>query len=71
MELKAAPNCCEEASMLSHQFYIPCNAPASYIVAFLDAKGEVREGPYRMCEPCMDHNTRNRRATLMGPHVPR
>lgn len=60
-ELKAKPDCCEEASMLSHSFYIPCNRPAVSIV-------EHRDGRYRMCEMCADHNVRNRGAKLVGPY---
>lgn len=50
-ELKAKEGCCEEASLYSHNFYIPCNAPAAKIMF---SKGDDRE--YRMCLPCADHN---------------
>jgi hypothetical protein len=51
--LKAKPGCCEEASTLSHNFYIPCNRPATKIIA-------SREGELRMCDACADHSVRNR-----------
>lgn len=55
-DLKAKEGCCEEASLMSKRFYIPCNAPAAFIV-----KHDGRdEGPYRMCAACADHNVRNR-----------
>jgi hypothetical protein len=47
---------CEEASHLSHKFYIPCGRPAEYIVKNRDPR------PYAMCEACADHNVRNRGA---------
>ena len=59
--LKAKPDCCEEASLLSHSFYIPCNRPAAYIV-------ENRGERYRMCDMCADHNVRNRGAKDIGPY---
>lgn len=62
MELKALPDRCEEASPLSGERYIPCNAPAALLVAF--ASGE---GPYRMCPSCASHNTGNRGAHVVGP----
>lgn len=61
--LEAQPGCCEEASVLSHSFYIPCNRPATQVVTF------TQEGPYRMCAMCADHNVRNRGATHVGPYV--
>lgn len=61
MNLKAEPGGCEEASPLSHSFYIPCNAPAAYVVKNRDPT------PYRMCAQCADHNVRNRGATIVGP----
>ena len=54
-ELKAKPGCCEEAHPASHDFYIPCNAPATCEV--FHARDERS---YRMCEPCGWHNTKNR-----------
>lgn len=60
-ELKADPGCCEEASVASHETYIPCNQPATCHVAFV----RTGEGPYRMCSPCAAHNTSNRRASYV------
>lgn len=65
LDLKAAPGRCEEASALSGERYIPCNAPAESMVGW-PARGE---GPYRMCAGCADHNVKNRGATLVGPFV--
>jgi hypothetical protein len=64
LELKAKAGCCEEASVASHSFYIPCNKPAITMVGWPARK----EGPYRMCEMCADHNTRNRGAVILGPY---
>lgn len=64
LELKARPGCCEEASPASLSFYIPCNAPAVKIVQFRSG-----EGPYRMCEPCAYHNTRNRGAHYVSGEI--
>lgn len=66
MELKAAPGCCEEASIVSHQTYIPCNRPARYLVGW----ARRNEGPYRMCEPCASHNVSNRGAQIIEPIRP-
>lgn len=63
-DLKAKPDCCEEASPMSHNFYIPCNKPAVAMVGWPD-RGE---GPYRMCPACADHNARNRGASYMGEY---
>lgn len=60
--LRALPGRCEEASPMSHTFYIPCNSPASCKVVWYDHDGFVREGPVRMCEPCGWHNVNNRGA---------
>jgi hypothetical protein len=46
---------CQEASFLSRGTYIPCNAPATKVI-FHD---KDRRG-YYMCNPCADHNVRNR-----------
>lgn len=54
--LKANPNCCEEASMHSHNYYIPCNAHAVNLVGW---KGR-NDAPIKMCFACTDHNVRNR-----------
>ena len=50
---------------MSHNFYIPCNAPAVFMVKSRDPQ------TYRMCFACMDHNTRNRGATCIGPYDPK
>ena len=63
-QLTAGPNGCEEASVLSTQKYIPCNAPAKHIV-FMKADNKS----YRMCEGCADHNIR-RGGKITGPFVP-
>lgn len=63
VDLKAKPDCCEEASPQSHLFYIPCNRPATNLVQLRD------EGPYRMCEMCTYHNIKNRGGTDLGPYV--
>lgn len=62
--LEASPNGCEEASVLSRQYYIPCNRPATRLIKLRELK------PARMCEMCADHNIRNRGATDVGPFVP-
>lgn len=64
MELKADDNCCEEASILSTNTYIPCNAPAVSIVGW---KGRS-DKPIRMCRECANHNIRNRGGELIGPY---
>lgn len=61
-DLKAKRDCCEEASPMSHNFYIPCNRPATRIVKTRDPSA------YRMCEACADHNIRNRGAQLVGAY---
>jgi len=65
MALVAAPHCCEEASLLSRSFYLPCNAPAVSIVGW---KGRD-EKPIRMCAACADHNIKNRSGKLIGPYM--
>ncbi len=62
-ELKALPRGCEEASSLSAERYIPCNAPATRLI-------RNRDGVYRMCDACANHNVRNRGATDEGPFKP-
>lgn len=64
LDLKAKKGGCEEASILSHNFYIPCNAPAARLVKTRDPK------PYRMCAACADHNVKNRGATDLGKYQP-
>lgn len=51
IEFKAQDGCCEEASMYSKEFYIPCNATAKH---FMYSDRDKRT--YRMCEPCAYHN---------------
>lgn len=65
-EWEADEGRCQEAGPLSSEKYFPCNRPAVSIVEFTARK----EGPYRMCEMCADHNIRNRGATLVGPFIP-
>ncbi len=60
VELVAKPGCCEEASIQSHEFYIPCNKPAENFVSYPRDKRE-----YRMCAACTDHNVKNRGAVLL------
>jgi hypothetical protein len=62
--LTANPWGCEEASILSHSFYIPCNRPATRLI-----KNSDPQSPYRMCDECADHNVRNRGAEDVGPFV--
>ncbi len=52
---------CQEASALSMTRYIACGRPASVIIDNGD------EHPYWMCEPCADHNVRNRGAVDYTP----
>ena len=52
---------CQEASILSRETYIPCNAPAVAIVHH-DRDGRS----YYMCHPCADHNIRNRGGKLVN-----
>lgn len=65
--LKAKEHCCEEASTLSNQFYIPCNNPAVSIVGW---KGR-NDKPIRMCVACADHNIKNRGGKYIGPYTER
>jgi len=64
IELKARTDMCEEASPMSRDYYIPCNAPATTMIAWPSRN----EGPYRMCESCAWHNVKNRGATDLGPY---
>lgn len=64
IELKAKPHCCEEASTLSHHFYIPCNQPAVSIVAW---RGRS-DPPIRMCSMCEFHNVKNRGGFVVEPY---
>src|SRR5580704_14522860 len=47
---------CQEAGPLSLKFYVPCGAPAEFVVKSNDPD------PYAMCTLCADHNVRNRSA---------
>lgn len=51
---------CQEASIHSREKYIPCRAPATTIV-FHEKDGRG----YYMCDPCADHNCRNRGGKLV------
>ena len=63
MDLKAKDGCCEEASTLSHNFYIPCNAPATVFL-----KNEREDKVYRMCFPCAEHNKRRGFVEVPNPN---
>ena len=56
MSLEANPHCCQEASLQSHAFYIPCNAPAVNMVGWIGRN----DTPIRMCQFCSNHNVANR-----------
>jgi hypothetical protein len=58
----AKPGCCEEASTLSHAFYIPCNKPATKVIF---SKSDNRE--LLMCDACADHSVRNRGMKFLRP----
>jgi hypothetical protein len=62
--LVAKEHCCEEASTLSGQFYIPCNKPAINIVGW---KGRS-DKPIRMCDMCTYHNVNNRGGEIIQPY---
>jgi len=53
---------CEEASPLSVHMKIDCGSPS---VAIIWHNKDQRA--YRMCEPCADHNVRNRRGVRLVP----
>ena len=54
---KPAPGTtCEEASQLSHNFYIPCGMPAMFVVRNRDPDS------YNMCAACASHNVKDRGA---------
>lgn len=63
---KAKPGGCEEAA-LGIPFYAACNKPAVVMVGW----PRRREGPYRMCQECAWHNTKNRGAVELGPYPPK
>jgi hypothetical protein len=52
---------CEEASPLSHNFFIPCGRPAVAVIYFPSHK----EGPYNMCMGCADHSVCSRGAVYV------
>lgn len=54
---------CQEASSMSATRYIPCGDDATKLV--LSDRGTRL---YFMCEPCADHNVRNRGAILVATH---
>ena len=47
---------CQEASPMSHNFYIACGKPAEFMVRAKDGM------TLAMCAPCADHNVKNRGA---------
>jgi hypothetical protein len=51
---------CQEASIHSREFYIPCSSPAVAVV-----RHEKDRRAYYMCHPCADHNIRNRGGVLV------
>ena len=56
---------CQEASSLSRETYIPCMAHATKVIF------HPRDGKsYFMCEPCADHNLKNRGAQLAAAENP-
>ena len=63
-ELVAKPHCCEEASTMSGQFYIPCNKPAINIVGWINRNDK----PIRMCQFCSNHNVQNRNGYVVKPY---
>lgn len=63
--LKANAHCCEEASLNSSQFYIPCNKPAVSVVGW---RGH-NDNPIRMCAFCADHNVSNRGGYIVEPYT--
>jgi hypothetical protein len=60
----AKAGCCEEAA-IGMPGYFPCNKPAVHMVGWPARK----EGPYRMCAMCADHNVRHRGAVIVGPYA--
>ena len=65
LELKARPNGCEEAALISQGFYIPCNISATRNIYHSRDKRT-----YRMCDMCADHNVKRRGAEDQGPYTP-
>ena len=58
--IEAKKHCCEECVM-GMPMYIPCNKPATKIIA---ADGTT----YRMCDACADHSVNNRGLELIGTY---
>lgn len=56
--MKAGAGRCQEASPMSGDHYIPCNAPATCVI---EADGQE----VLMCEPCAHHSTKNRGLTRL------
>jgi len=54
---------CQEASIMSREEYVPCLGPAVAII-------RNRDGFYRMCASCTDHNVRNRGAIVEVEYRP-
>jgi len=65
MILEAKPHCCQEASLQSHETYIPCNAPAVNIVGWIGRDDK----PIRMCQFCSNHNVANRGGYVVEPYT--
>lgn len=65
MNLKANPDCCEEAA-LGIPFYAPCNKPATKIIGW---KGRS-DTPIRMCDDCANHNIKNRNGYALRSFPP-
>ena len=65
LELKARPNGCEEAALMSREFYIPCNQSSTRNIYHSRDKRT-----YRMCDMCSDHNVKRRGAEDRGPYTP-
>lgn len=58
---------CQEASSFSRETYLPCGAPAEYVIE------HVGERCYYMCRACADHNVRSRGGvirSMRGPSGP-
>ncbi len=66
MNLKANPDCCEEAA-LGIPFYAPCNKPATNVVGW---KGRS-EPAIRMCDACTNHNVTNRGGYVVSVFKPK
>lgn len=58
--LKEGDRCQEAHAFLSNTRYFPCSQPATRIVFH-----EKDKRDYAMCDPCADHNVRNRGGTYV------